>query len=166
MEDSAWGGDSTCAPFPAASHMPYRLGLFDFDGTLADSFPCFLAAMNDAAARFGFRAIRETDLERLRGCSAWQVMEYTEIPMWQAPMITEFVRRRMADAVNSIGLFPGIHEALEDLAAREVRLAIVSSNAERAVPALAAARPEHVLQRVEDIVSVVAGDVTALEPNA
>lgn len=218
--------------------MPYQLALFDFDGTLADSFPCFLSAMNDAAARFGFRAIRETDLERLRGCSAWQMMEYTEIPMWQAPMITEFVRRRMADAVDSIGLFPGIHEALEDLAAREVRLAIVSSNAERsvrhvlgprlaslvadyrcsvsifgkrprlrlalaashvapaeaiaigdeirdlraaraehiafgavtwgftAVPALAAARPEHVFQRVEDIVSVVAGDVTALEPNA
>jgi phosphoglycolate phosphatase-like HAD superfamily hydrolase len=37
----------------------YKLAIFDFDGTLADSFPWFIGAVNDAAARFGFRGVAD-----------------------------------------------------------------------------------------------------------
>lgn len=113
--------------------MPYRLALFDFDGTLADSFPCFLTALDDAAVRYGFQAVDAADLARLRGHGAWQVMEHLDIAMWQVPMITQFMRQRMAARLDTVVLFPGIHEALEDLAARGVRIGIVSSNAESSV---------------------------------
>ena len=113
--------------------MPYRLALFDFDGTLADSFPSFLAALNDAAVRYGFRPVDTEDLARLRGYGAWQVMEHLDIAMWQVPMITQFMRQRMASNLDAVALFPGIHEALEDLAARAVGIGIVSSNAEASV---------------------------------
>ena len=113
--------------------MPYRLALFDFDGTLADSFPSFLAALDEAAARYGFRAVDTHDLARLRGYGAWQVMEHLDIATWQVPMITQFMRQRMAARLGAVALFPGIHEALEDLAARGVRIGIVSSNAESSV---------------------------------
>lgn len=125
-------------PLPAA--MPYRLALFDFDGTLADSFPCFLAALDAAAARYGFQGVDARDLERLRGLSAWQVMEHIDVAMWQVPMITQFMRARMREAIDSVSLFPGIHEALEDLVARDVRLAIVSSNAKASIQHVLGAR--------------------------
>lgn len=120
--------------------MPYRLALFDFDGTLADSFPCFLRALNEAAARFGFQAVDARDLERLRGLSAWQVMEHIDVAMWQVPMITQFMRARMRDAIDSVSLFPGIHEVLEDLARRDVQLTIVSSNARASIEHVLGAR--------------------------
>ena len=44
----------------------YRLVIFDFDGTLADSFPWVLRAMDDVADRFKFRRVREGELEELR----------------------------------------------------------------------------------------------------
>ena len=37
--------------------MTYRLAIFDFDGTLADSFPFFLSVFNTIADRHGFRRI-------------------------------------------------------------------------------------------------------------
>ena len=43
-----------------------RVLAFDFDGTLADSFPWFLVAVNEGAARFGYGRIEEAEREDLR----------------------------------------------------------------------------------------------------
>lgn len=113
--------------------MAFRLALFDFDGTLADSFPVLLRALNAAAARYGFRPIDDQDVEELRGRSPWEVMEHIEVATWQLPMIMQFVRERSARELDAVALFPGMHEVLEDLAAHGTRIAIVSSNSESTV---------------------------------
>lgn len=113
--------------------MSYRLAIFDFDGTLADSFPVLRRALNAAAVRYGFRPIDDTDVETLRGRSPWEVMEHIEVAMWQLPMIMQFVREWMAREIDSVALFPGMHEVLEDLAAHGTCIAIVSSNSESSV---------------------------------
>jgi len=46
--------------------MTYRPAIFDFDGTLADSFPFFLSVFNQIADQYGFRLIDTTQGERLR----------------------------------------------------------------------------------------------------
>jgi len=46
--------------------MTYRLAIFDFAGTLADSFPFFLSVFNQIADQHGFRRIDVTQVERLR----------------------------------------------------------------------------------------------------
>lgn len=37
--------------------MKYKLVIFDFDGTLADSFPFFLSTVNDLANEYNFKKI-------------------------------------------------------------------------------------------------------------
>jgi phosphoglycolate phosphatase len=96
--------------------------------------------MDEAAARYGFRAIDRRELDLLRGYSAWQLMEHIDVAMWQVPMIAQFVRRRMAERVDAVTLFPGVHEALEDLARRDVTLAIVSSSTEASIRHVLGAR--------------------------
>jgi len=113
--------------------MPYKLAAFDFDGTLADSLPCFLAAWDAAAHRYGFRPFDTADVERLRSSTMWEAIEYAEIAMWQIPMVMQFMRRHMADRAHTVSLFPGIEEAIERLAARGVELAIVTSNGQAMV---------------------------------
>jgi phosphoglycolate phosphatase len=46
--------------------MRYRLAIFDFDGTLADSFPFFVSVFNELAMRHRFRSIDLAEVERLR----------------------------------------------------------------------------------------------------
>jgi len=110
--------------------MRYRLVIFDFDGTLADTFPWVLGAMNDVADRFKFRRVREDELDDLRHCDAREVMRRLGIPRWKLPMIARYVRTRMAADIDQIKLFPGAGEMVESLADAGLKLAVVSANGE------------------------------------
>ena len=110
--------------------MPYRLAIFDFDGTLADSFPWFLQVVNLAADRYRFRRITPADAELLRGHEARQVMRHVGMPVWKAPLVARFMREAMARDIGAIPLFAGVDRLLEGLAERGVKLAIVTSNSE------------------------------------
>ena len=108
--------------------MTYRLALFDFDGTLADSFPWFLGVVNRLADEHSFRHIEEHELETLRGQSARQVMGALGVPVWKLPRIAHQMRREMATDIGRITLFPGVDQILRGLAGRGIELAVVTSN--------------------------------------
>ena len=67
--------------------MSYRLAIFDFDGTLADTFPWFMRVVNTVADRFRFKRIEEHEVEHLRGCSAREIVKHLEVPPWKLPFI-------------------------------------------------------------------------------
>jgi phosphoglycolate phosphatase len=132
--------------------MRYPLVIFDFDGTLADSFPWVLRAMDDVSDRFKFRRVRDGELEELRYCDAREVMRRLGVPRWKLPMIARYVRTRMAADVDQIGLFPGAGEMLDQLAEAGLRLAVVSANGEPTIRTVLGAHARHV--------SAVAGGVS------
>ena len=124
--------------------MRYPLVIFDFDGTLADSFPWVLKAMDDVSDRFKFRRVREGELEELRYCDAREVMRRLGVPRWKLPMIARYVRTRMAADVDQIGLFPGAGEMLDQLADAGLRLAVVSANGEATIRTVLGPHARHV----------------------
>ena len=108
--------------------MRYRLAIFDFDGTLADSFPWFRGVMNRLADEHRFRRIEDHEVETLRGQSARQLVERLGVPAWKLARIARGMRKHMAREIGQIALFPGVDLLLRGLAVRGVRLAIVTSN--------------------------------------
>lgn len=118
----------------------YRLAVFDFDGTLADSLPWFMGAMNDVADRFRFRRVLHDELQELRGWDAHRIVRHLGVPTWKMPLIMRHVRERMAGDLEHIPLFPGVEEMLERLASRGVTLAVVTSNSEANVRGILGAR--------------------------
>lgn len=124
--------------------MAYRLAIFDFDGTLADSRTWVTSVFNDVAVRFAFRTLSADEIEEMRGRSNREIIRELGVPMWKLPLIARHMRGLAAEAADRIPLFPGIAPVLLALHDRGVRLAIASSNGEETVrrilgPELAAA---------------------------
>jgi phosphoglycolate phosphatase len=107
----------------------YKLAMFDFDGTLADTLPWFLSAVNRMAEKHGFKRIEAGDVETLRRYSARQIVEHLGVPAWKLPRIGIDMRRLMAEDIRQIRPFEGIGTMLQGLSDRGVALAVVTSNA-------------------------------------
>lgn len=126
--------------------MKYNLVIFDFDGTLADSFPWAASVVNQYAERYKFRRIDPEDHLLLRNYDARKLMRHLGVRMWKVPGMARDVRKRMAQEIDKIPLFPGTSEVLQALADAGVLLAMVSSNSEANVRAVLG--PENVARFV------------------
>ena len=111
----------------------YRLAIFDFDGTLADSLPWFRASFQDMITRFDLAPVRDDEVEGLRGMSAREIMARLNVSMWQLPAIVSDMRKRKLAAASEISLFAGIPAILTDLQRFGIKTAIVSSDSEASV---------------------------------
>jgi phosphoglycolate phosphatase len=109
--------------------MGYELIIFDFDGTLADSFSFVAGLMDEIATRHNVPRVSPEQMRQFMRLDLRETMRSTHMPLWKIPAITTDVRSRMASEIDRIHLFDGIEQALHGLAARGKRLAVVSSNA-------------------------------------
>lgn len=127
--------------------MKYRLAIFDFDGTLADSFPWFLSVLGEVAKRHGFRHIEPEAVESLRGADTRTILRELRVPLWKLPAIATDMRALARRDAGKLALYEGIPDALRALSEAGVSLAVVSSNAadniERVLGAENAARIAH-----------------------
>ena len=110
--------------------MRYRLAIFDFDGTLADSFPFFISVFNRIADEHGFRRIEHAHVERLRHFGTREIMRHVGMPAWKLPLAAASFKTLMRENAGQVQLFPQVEHALRELARGDVQLTIVSSNAE------------------------------------
>lgn len=124
--------DFTRRPIPLArdsrSPMRYRLAIFDFDGTLADSFGWFVGIINQVADRYRFNRIEPHEVDLLRNHDARHNMRHLGVAPWKMPLVARDMRRRMTREIGGITRFPGVDEMLEQLAERGVAIAVVTSN--------------------------------------
>lgn len=134
--------------------MRYSLAIFDFDGTLADSFSWFSRVVNDAADKFGFRRIAPGETEILRGKGAREVIAHLGVPAWKMPLIARYMRKRKAQDLASIALFEGAAATLRDLQTAGITLAVVSSNAQANVRAILGPEPAGRIAHYECGVSI------------
>ena len=109
--------------------MTYKLAIFDFDGTLADSFPFFAASFNELALRHGFRTVAAQDIQALRRLSARELMRHLGLPARKLHVVAADFIGLMRERRDSISAFPGAVELLTGLRRAGVGLGIVSSNA-------------------------------------
>jgi len=109
--------------------MRSRLLIFDFDGTLADSFHLFLQIFDQTAALYGFREFDRENMEHLRTLDARSILHYHDVPMWKLPAIGHATRKLMGRSIENIRMFTGIDVAIARLHKRgDIRLAVLTSN--------------------------------------
>jgi phosphoglycolate phosphatase len=126
--------------------------IFDFDGTIADSFLIALSITYELVHR---EPLPDEDISRLRSMSLIQVLRELRIPPWRVPFLLRRIRRRMSGRMDEIMIIPGIGEIIKALS-EEHKLFILSSNS--------AANVRVFLQRfgIEGCFSGIYGNVSPL----
>jgi phosphoglycolate phosphatase len=113
--------------------MAYRLFIFDFDGTLADSAAWLFVKYNTLAGELGLRPVTDAEFEALRGRTTREIMAFIGLPIWKLPSVVTRMRSEAGVDAGDIKLFGGVDALLPALKAQGMKLAVVSSNSEQNV---------------------------------
>ena len=108
--------------------MTVKLAIFDFDGTLADTYPVFVDSINTLAARHQFRQIAKDEEHTLRQMGAADILRELELPIWRVPAVISDFRAIMRERIHEVRPFPDIVETLQAMADQQIALAVATSN--------------------------------------
>jgi len=102
--------------------------IFDFDGTLVDSFQAVIKKFNFLAQEFGLQAVDEENLEALKGLSSKELIQYFKIPIYKIPEVLLKVRKELKSEMPMLSIFHGLSRVLHDLYERGISLGVLTSN--------------------------------------
>jgi len=109
--------------------------LFDFDGTIADTFQSGLEILNLLAPEFGFRPLAAADVESARDMRTGELMKFLGIPATRMGRISRRGKEELGRRMEAIVPLPGMIELIRCLHDRGFRLGILTSNSEENVAA-------------------------------
>ncbi|MET0389693.1 MAG: HAD hydrolase-like protein [Polyangiales bacterium] len=128
--------------------------IFDFDGTLADSFDATLQVANALAAEFGYRPARPDEIEQLRGSSYRSIAAQLGMAWHKIPWIAARIRNELRSRVKDMPTFDGMPGVLSELRDRGIQLGILTSNDRSNVERFLAARELQHFEFVTTVASV------------
>ena len=108
--------------------MKYKTLIFDFDGTIADSFGTVLKTVNSLAEELGYQKIEYDQAVKLKDYGAREIIKQTKISVLKVPQMARRVRAELNKEVKSLKPFPAIKEMLSQLHQKGYQLIILSSN--------------------------------------
>lgn len=108
--------------------------LFDFDGTIADTLEVIVRITNRLANEFGYPPITSEQLLYLKNISSRQILQNSQVSIFQLPLLLRRVRQEMKQEIPSIQPISGMPLILEQLSQKNnLKLGIVTSNQENNV---------------------------------
>jgi phosphoglycolate phosphatase len=111
----------------ASPSRPLRAVLFDFDGTLADSYPAITASVNHVRAAHGLAPLGVDDVRPHVGRGPELLMDSTVGQGAVARNLSLYRAHHPSVMREGTKLLPGVVAALEDLRHRGLRLAVCSN---------------------------------------
>lgn len=114
--------------------------IFDFDGTIADSFEAVFRISNQLAAEFGYPETQPQDIDRLKNLSSREIIRQSKVSPFKLPFLVHRLRGELKREIGYLKPIPGIKDSLLHLKAQGKRLGIVTSNSRENVMAFLAAQ--------------------------
>jgi len=128
------GGRRRKGPAGLLQHSPQWV-VFDFDGTIADTFLEGFRILNTLAEEFGFQKLPMDELDGARDFSTRDLIKKLGIPKMKLHRISKRGTELMTDHISEIKPCAGMLDLVRDLHQRGYRLGILTSNSETNVSA-------------------------------
>lgn len=107
---------------------PVKLILFDFDGTIADSFPMYIRLLNQLSPLYHFKKITPHRFDQLRNERLRVIFKDLGISLLKLPFIIRRVYSQIDDEMVSIQPFDGLPEVLKTLKQQNHILGVITYN--------------------------------------
>ncbi|BAZ44156.1 putative iron-sulfur cluster binding protein [Chondrocystis sp. NIES-4102] len=105
-----------------------KVVLFDFDGTIADTYQALANITNQLSGEFGYKALEPEELLLLKNLSSREIVKRSEISLFKLPFLVRRVRAELSKEIAELITIPGIAQVLIELKNRGYILGIVTSN--------------------------------------
>jgi len=107
--------------------------IFDFDGTIADSFSLVCDIVIKQAKDLGCKQLTSIDLIQLKEMHAREVLKYLGVPFWRVPAFVQKLRRIGHERIDEIKIFPEWPMVLKRLNDNQHKIGLISSNSHKTV---------------------------------
>lgn len=107
--------------------------IFDFDGTLVDSFGMAVKQFNILADEFQFRKISPDDVNQLRNLNSKEIIKFLNIPFYKIPSVIIAARKRMKTEMTKLMPIEDIPDVLAKIKNNNVSLGIITTNSKENV---------------------------------
>lgn len=107
--------------------MPVLAALFDFDGTLADSFAAITSSTNHVRVSYGLPPLPEAEVRKFVGYGLAQLLADLVPGAPADEAISRYRRHHEQVMIPETRLMPGVAETIPELARRGLRLGVCSN---------------------------------------
>jgi phosphoglycolate phosphatase len=108
--------------------MTAKVVLFDFDGTIADTYQAIANITNQLSTEFGYKALDSEELLLIKNLSSREIVKRSEISIFKLPFLVRRVRAELSKEIAGLNPITGIDRVLWELKSRGYVLGIVTSN--------------------------------------
>ncbi|MGF1479556.1 MAG: HAD-IA family hydrolase [Cyanophyceae cyanobacterium] len=115
--------------------MAVKVIIFDFDGTIADTYEAIVDVTNSLAAEFDYQQVSQAELAQLKALSSREIIKRSKISIFKIPFLLKRVKEELGKKIETIEPFDRIETALSALKQQGYQLGIVTSNSEENVVA-------------------------------
>jgi 2-phosphoglycolate phosphatase len=109
--------------------MPFRAALFDFDGTLADSFAAITASTNHVRQSYGLPALDESVVRKFVGFGLPNLMSELVPGADPDEAVRRYREHHPSVMISGTTLMPGVRDTIPELHRRGLQLAVCSNKA-------------------------------------
>jgi phosphoglycolate phosphatase len=104
--------------------------VFDFDGTIADSYQAIVKITNQLSSEFGYKPIDEEAMLLLKNLSSREIVKQSEVSVFKIPFLVKRVQKELGKEIANLEPIKGIELVLSQLKHLGYRLGIITSNTE------------------------------------
>ena len=107
--------------------------IFDFDGTLIDSFDTVVEKFNILANEFNFKKIHQSELAAIKNLNSKELIQYLGIPIYKIPSVLYKARQQMRNEMLTLAPFKNLPHILQKIHNSGFSFGIFTSNSEENV---------------------------------
>lgn len=102
--------------------------IFDFDGTLVDSFQCVVDKFSQIAHEFNIKPLTLAEINKLRDYSSKELIQFLDIPLYQLPKMLLRMRKLMHAEIKHLAPIADLPEVLNIIYNAGHPMRILTSN--------------------------------------